>query len=89
MKYLLEPEEITSILCKYAIDLCVSNPIQQWNNTELIKIIAQAQLSHALPLIRQDVAREISEKINEYFSDRLSMRIGNWKDIKKELGVEE
>ena len=43
-KALLKDEQIKLELTKYAHEIMSSNPIRDWNQTELIKIVAKAQL---------------------------------------------
>ena len=40
----LKDEQIKLELTKYAHEIMSSNPIRDWNQTELIKIVAKAQL---------------------------------------------
>ena len=50
-KALLTQDEKNTVLLEYASEICGSNPIRSWNNDEMIRLIAQAQLDKILDIL--------------------------------------
>lgn len=66
---ILTPEEIKLIVYNYAIEICQSNPIKEWNWTELIQRYIEAQHQADRERYEKEKAvavREERERILEY-----------------------
>ena len=44
----LTPDERNSVLIEYALEICESNPVRYWNQTEVIDRMNEAQLQKIL-----------------------------------------
>jgi len=70
-KYLLTPEEITSILSELGCPAWAQHP-NKYDNA-----VAEAQLAKALPLIREEVRKEESNRIRR---ELLKYNESGWED---------
>ena len=78
----LTPDEKKTIMLKYSLDICQSNPIKEFNSTELQDILIQAQLAKSAPIhalqIRDAVSKEQERIItmieNDYPEEAQSIR---------------
>lgn len=91
MNYLLSDEEIKHL--KRGRTERNAYDIQKTDVGNLLRDVAQAQLSKAEPLIRKDVAREIFEEIEKVGllprTGELMMAAGELQEIKTKYGVGE